>query len=42
MNTIFENPELTRSTVTCTCENSNFVPVTHDSLAERNEVIYLP
>jgi transglutaminase-like putative cysteine protease len=40
--TIFGNPELTRSTVTCACEDPRFVPVTYDSLAERNEVIYLP
>lgn len=37
---IFENPELTRSTVTCMCEDSSFVPMTHDSLAERNAGLF--
>jgi len=40
--TIFGNPELTRSRVTCTCSDGNFQPVTRDSLAARNEAICLP
>jgi transglutaminase-like putative cysteine protease len=40
--TIFGNPELTRSTVTCECEDPRFVPMTYHDLAERNEVIFLP
>lgn len=39
--TIFGNPELTLSTVTCECEDSNFVPITYDRLASRKEVIFL-
>jgi transglutaminase-like putative cysteine protease len=40
--TIFGNPELTRSMVACECTDPEFTPVTHDSLAARNEVIFLP
>ncbi|MGL5020053.1 MAG: transglutaminase-like domain-containing protein [Luteolibacter sp.] len=40
--TIFGNPELTLSSVSCECLSPEFIPVTHDSLAERNEVILLP
>ena len=40
--TIFGNPELTLSAVTCECMEPTFTPVTHDSLAARNEVILLP
>lgn len=39
--TIFGNPELTLSTVTCQCDDPRFVPITHDRLDERNEVIFL-
>jgi transglutaminase-like putative cysteine protease len=40
--TIFGNPELTRSTVTCECADAGFVPVTHESLAKRHEAVFLP
>jgi transglutaminase-like putative cysteine protease len=40
--TIFGNPELTLSAVSCECLSPDFTPVTHDSLALRNEVILLP
>jgi transglutaminase-like putative cysteine protease len=40
--TIFGNPELTRSTVTCECKDPRFVPMTYHDLAEHNEMIYLP
>jgi transglutaminase-like putative cysteine protease len=40
--TIFGNPELTLSSVSCECLSPEFHPVTRDSLAERNEVILLP
>lgn len=39
--TIFGNPELTRSIVSCECTDTNFIPVTRDSLVRRNEVIAL-
>lgn len=39
--TIFGNPELTRSVVSCECLDSNFIPVTRDSLVSRNEVLAL-
>ncbi len=39
--TIFGNPELTRSSVSCDCSDMNFIPVTRDSLAERHELIAL-
>ena len=39
--TIFGNPELTRSTVSCECSDTNFIPITRDSLVQRNEVIAL-
>jgi transglutaminase-like putative cysteine protease len=37
--TIFGNPELTRSVVSCECLDGGFIPVTRDSLAARNEAI---
>jgi hypothetical protein len=40
--TIFGNPELTLSAVSCDCMDAEFTPVTHGSLAARNEVILLP
>lgn len=40
--TIFGNPELTLSSVGCECLSPEFVAVTHENLAERNEVILLP
>ncbi len=39
--TIFGNPGLTRSVVSCECSDSNFIPVTRDSLVRGNEVIAL-
>jgi transglutaminase-like putative cysteine protease len=39
--TIFGNPELTGSVVSCECSDSNFIPVTRDSLVQRNEAIAL-
>ena len=39
--TIFGNPELTSSIVSCECSDSNFVPVTRDSLVQGGEVIAL-
>lgn len=39
--TIFGNPELTRSVVSCECLDSDFIPVTRDSLILRNEAIAL-
>ena len=39
--TIFGNPELTRSFVLCECHDLNFVPVTRESLVQRNEAIAL-
>ncbi len=39
--TIFGNPELTRSTVSCECLEGGFVPVTGGSLAARDETITL-
>jgi len=39
--TIFGNPELTRSYVSCECLDGDFTPVTRESLAERDEAIFL-
>ncbi len=39
--TIFGNPILTGSRVSCECSDANFVPVTRDSLVQGNEVIAL-
>jgi transglutaminase-like putative cysteine protease len=39
--TIFGNPELTRSWVSCECDDVNFTPLTHDDLARRNEALVL-
>jgi transglutaminase-like putative cysteine protease len=39
--TIFGNPELTRSHVSCECLDGGFVPVTRESLAARGEAIAL-
>ena len=39
--TIFGNPELTRSIVSCECSDTNFIPITRDSLVQENEVIAL-
>ena len=39
--TIFGNPELTRSIVSCECSDASFIPVTRDSLVQANEVIAL-
>ncbi len=39
--TIFGNPVLTGSHATCECLDANFVPVTRDSLLQRNEMIAL-
>lgn len=39
--TIFGNPELTRSMVSCELADTDFTPVTRDSLFERNEAIAL-
>lgn len=39
--TFFGNPELTRSTVSCTCADPNFIPVTRQSLARSNQAIAL-
>lgn len=39
--TIFGNPELTRSVVSCHCTDSNFIPVTRDSLVLGNQAIAL-
>lgn len=39
--TIFGNPVLNISAVTCNCTNRNFTPVTRDSLAKTNEAIAL-
>jgi transglutaminase-like putative cysteine protease len=40
--TMFGNPELTLSAVNCECLTPTFHPVTHDSLAQGEEVIFLP
>jgi len=40
--TIFGNPELTRSMVACECTDAEFIPLYYDTLARRNEVIFLP
>lgn len=37
--TIFGNPELTRSSVSCECLDGGFIPVTRESLAARDEAI---
>lgn len=39
--TIFGNPELTRSVVSCQCLDSGFVPMTRDTLVRRKEAIAL-
>lgn len=39
--TIFGNPELTSSVVSCECLEPNFIPVTRNSLVAMNEVIAL-
>jgi len=39
--TIFGNPQLTRSVVSCECSDSNFIPVTRDSLVQGNQVFAL-
>ena len=39
--TIFGNPELTRSGVTCACPDPGFIPITRDSLAMSNQAIAL-
>lgn len=39
--TIFGNPVLNLSAVTCECTDADFTPVTRDTLAERNEAIAL-
>ncbi len=39
--TIFGNPMLSRSTVSCECSDHNFIPATRDSLVRRNEAIAL-
>lgn len=39
--TIFGNPELTRSVVTCRCSDPGFPPITRDSLAMSNQAIAL-
>ncbi len=39
--TIFGNPELTLSAVSCKCSDHNFIPVTRDSLVAGNEAIAL-
>lgn len=40
--TIFGNPELTRSFVTCECSDSEFIPQTRDQLVANDEAICLP
>jgi hypothetical protein len=40
--TIFGNPELTRSVVSCECSEANFIPMTRDSLVANDEVLCLP
>ena len=39
--TLFGNPELTLSAVSCECLDRNFIPVTRDSLVAGNEAIAL-
>lgn len=39
--TIFGNPMLSRSIVSCECSDPNFIPATRDSLVRRNEAIAL-
>lgn len=39
--TIFGNPELAQSVVSCECTDSQFVPITRDSLASQNQAIAL-
>ncbi len=39
--TIFGNPVLNISAVTCQCTDTDFIPVTPDTLAERNEALAL-
>lgn len=39
--TIFGNPVLTRSVVSCECSDSNFVPFTRDSLARGGQILAL-
>ncbi|MES2440394.1 MAG: transglutaminase family protein [Verrucomicrobiota bacterium] len=39
--TIFGNPELTASIVSCECTDTDFVAITRDTLAEANEAIAL-
>ncbi len=39
--TIFGNPELTKSQVSCQCTDPEFIPVTRDSLVQGNELIAL-
>lgn len=39
--TIFGNPELTRSVVTCGCGDAGFIPLTRNDLAMRNEAVVL-
>jgi transglutaminase-like putative cysteine protease len=40
--TIFGNPELVRSVVTCECTSPSFSPITHDSLTEQSAALCLP
>ena len=39
--TIFGNPELTRSWVSCDCDDVNFIPLTHDDLVRGNMTVVL-
>jgi transglutaminase-like putative cysteine protease len=39
--TIFGNPELTSSSVTCECSDQDFIPITRDSLVQAGEVVAL-
>ena len=39
--TIFGNPELTASIVTCECSDADFQPITRDSLVQGNEAVAL-
>lgn len=40
--TSFGNPEFTRSLISCECREPDFIAVTRDHLAARNEAIFLP